>query len=93
MSAVLDSRNDGEEVWPRIKEQLSKPEWNYRTTRGLAKATHISESAIREAISQHINEVRIAHSEKYPGEELYTLKEREPTSFELLSVIRKMIAG
>ena len=72
--------------WTAVRSALSDPQWDFRTVRGIAKDTGLSEDAVRRLLDEHRSEVRQTVSrDRQP---VYTLRCRPMKMREFVADLR-----
>lgn len=80
-------------VWDTIYQALDKPGVEFRTVRGIARDTGLSEAVIEALLHQNPDRVRIAYAPDEHGNLLYTRRDRPKSLREILADIRTFAAS
>ena len=75
----------------RVFEALSDPQWDFRTVRGISKATALSEAEVNAILQKYPDLVRRSLVRDEDGSELFTLASRTPGPQEIVSQFRSFV--
>jgi hypothetical protein len=75
----------------KVFEALSDPEWDFRTIRGISKATGLKEADIDGVLQKYPDLVRRSLVRDEDGNDLFTLASRTPGPQEIVSQIRSFV--
>lgn len=76
-----------------IFEAMSQPRWDFRTIKGIASATGISEIQVQKVVESHPDLIRKSRVPNKMGEALFTLQEKPIKLRERLAEVRTYLAG
>jgi hypothetical protein len=74
-----------------VLEALANPDWDYRTTFGIAKETSLPEREVKEALKNWPQLVRKSPVAGRNGQTLYTLRGRPKSRAERMALIRTFL--
>ena len=76
-----------------IFEAMSQPRWDFRTIKGIASATGISEIQVQKVVESYPDLIRKSRVPNKTGEALFTLKEKPVKLRERFAEARTYLAG
>jgi len=81
------------DAWEKIYNALSDPKFEFRTVRGIARVTKLSEDEVQQELMHNRDKVRIPLFTDNKGQVLYTRRDHGKSMREILSEIRTIVSA
>ena len=85
-----DEITDPKEI--KVFEALADPDWDFRTVEGIAKSAKLTPKEVMEVIQKHEDLTRKSSIPDRHGREIYTLKEKNTETLEVLRRLRTFVS-